>query len=234
MKTVAIILAGGSGKRLGSEIPKQFLKINDKMIIEYTIEAFQNHNEIDEIAIVCHSEHTKLVRDSIKKRGYSKVKKVLKGGDMRFHSSMTAIRAYSDDKQKKILFHDAVRPLVSADIISDCISQLDIYNAVGAGIQTTDTIWSVRYGNIVNIPDRRTIYRAQTPQGFNFFTIQKAYNIALQDEKMPITDDCGVVMNYLFDEKIGMIEGDENNFKITRKEDLILFENIINGATKTI
>ena len=228
MKTVAIILAGGSGKRLGADIPKQFLKVNDKMIIEHTIEKFHNHEEIDEIAVACHAEYTTLMHESIKKNNYSKIKKILLGGDKRFNSSVAAIRAYSDGEQKKMLFHDAVRPLVSAEIISDCIAKLDSYNAVGAGIQTTDTIWSVRHNNIVNIPDRRTIYRAQTPQAFNFFTIKKAYNIALQDDRMPLTDDCGVVMNYLFDEKIATVQGDEFNFKITRKEDLILFENILN------
>lgn len=228
MKTIAIILAGGSGKRLGADIPKQFLKVNDKMIIEHTIEKFQNHPEIDEIAVVCHADFTALMRECIAQNAYTKVMKVLKGGEQRFHSSVTAIRAYSDGQQKKMLFHDAVRPLVDSSIISDCIAKLDNYNAVGAGIETTDTIWSVRYGNIVNIPDRRTIYRAQTPQGFNFFTIQKAYNIAMQDERMPLTDDCGVVMNYLFDEKIATVQGSDLNFKITRKEDLILFENILN------
>ncbi len=227
MKTIAAILAGGSGKRLGADIPKQFLKVKGKMIIEYTIEAFQKHDEIDEIAVVCHEDYTNFLREVIKKNNYDKVTKVLNGGDKRFHSSVTAIRAFNDGQAKKILFHDAVRPLVSSRIISDCIAKLDDFNAVGAGIETTDTIWSVRYGNIVSIPDRRTIYRAQTPQGFDFFTIQKAYNIALQDEKMPITDDCGVVMHYLFDEKIATIAGDEKNFKITRKDDLALFENLL-------
>ena len=229
MKTVAIILAGGSGKRLGEDIPKQFLKVKDKMIIEYTIEAFQNHTEIDEIAVVCHTDYIKLINESISYRGYNKVTKVLKGGDERFHSSVTAIQAYDDKEQKKILFHDGVRPLVSAKIISDCIAKLDVYNAVGAGIETTDTIWSVRNGNIVNIPDRRSIYRAQTPQGFKFFTIQKAYKIALQDKNMAITDDCGVIMNYLPDENIGTVMGDEQNLKITRKNDLLHFENILNN-----
>jgi len=228
MKTIAIILAGGSGKRLGADIPKQFLKVNDKMIIEYTIEVFQQHEEVDEIAIVCHEDYTAFMKKTVSEKGYDKVSKVLNGGEKRFHSSVTAIRAFNDDQPKKILFHDAVRPLVSASIISDCIAKLDHYKAVGAGIETTDTIWSVRYGNIVSIPDRRTIYRAQTPQGFDFFTIQKAYNIALQDEKMPITDDCGVVMHYLFDEKIATVKGSENNIKITHKDDLILFENILN------
>jgi len=229
MKTIAIILAGGTGSRLGADIPKQFLKVKDKMIIEYTIEAFQKHSEIDEIAIVCHQDYSKFMKEEVAKRNYTKVKKVLNGGEKRFHSSVTAIRAYNDGEQKKILFHDAVRPLISEDIISDCISKLETYNAVGTGIKTTDTIWSVRHDNIVSIPDRRTIYRAQTPQAFKFFTIQKAYNVALQDEKMPLTDDCGVVMNYLFDERIGTVMGDEKNFKITRKDDLLLFENILNG-----
>ena len=229
MKTVVTILAGGSGKRLGTDIPKQFLKVNDKMIIEYTIEAFQNHEDIDEIVIVCHEDYTDFMRKAVERSGYSKVKKILKGGEQRFHSSVAAIRAYKNEKVGKILFHDAVRPLVSADIISDCISKLDKYNAVGVGIETTDTIWSVRFGNIISIPDRRTIYRAQTPQGFNFNTINRAYTTAMLDEKMPTTDDCGVIMHYLFEERIATVKGDDINFKITRKEDLQLFENIINN-----
>jgi 2-C-methyl-D-erythritol 4-phosphate cytidylyltransferase len=229
MKTIAIILAGGSGRRLGADIPKQFIKVNDKMIIEYTIEAFQNHAAIDEIAVVCHADYTPLINESISNRGYDKVTKVLKGGDERFHSSVTAIQAYDDQQQKKILFHDGVRPLVSDKIISDCIAKLDVYNAIGVGIETTDTIWSVSNGHIINIPDRRSIYRAQTPQGFKFFTIQKAYNMALQDKKMATTDDCGVVMNYLSDEKIGTVMGEEQNLKITQKDDLLHFENFLNG-----
>ncbi len=229
MKTIAILLAGGSGKRLGADIPKQFIKVKGKMILEYTIEAFQNHDKIDEIALVCHADYTQPVKRCVRERAYSKVKKILEGGDKRFHSSMTAIRAYDDGEQKKMLFHDGVRPLVLEEIISHCIAQLDTYNAVGTGIKTTDTIWSVRHGNILSIPDRRSIYRAQTPQGFKFFTIQKAYNIALQDKEVPITDDCGVVMHYLSDEKIGTVYGDETNLKITRKEDLLLFENRVKG-----
>lgn len=229
IKTIAVILAGGSGSRLGSNIPKQFLKVNDRMIIEYTIDTFQKHEEIDEIAIVCHPDYTRLVNECINHCNYTKVCKVLEGGNNRFYSSITAIRTYNDEEQKKMLFHDAVRPLVSVEIISNCISKLDIYNAVGTGIQTTDTIWYVNNQHIINIPNRNTIYRAQTPQGFNFFTIKKAYDIALQDKKMLITDDCGVVMHYLEDEKIATVQGDEKNIKITRKDDLLLFENILNG-----
>lgn len=228
MKTVAVLLAGGSGNRFGSDIPKQFLKVKEKMIIEYTIEAFQNHKGIDEIAVVCHPEYSQLIEGCVKDKDYSKVKKVLNGGSMRHHSSINAIKAYDDGKEKNILFHDAVRPLINNDAISNCIDLLNDYNAVGVGIPTTDTIWTVSPDNIiVNIPDRRTIYRAQTPQGFKLSTIRKAYEIALQDKKMISTDDCGVVMNYLSGEKIATVNGSESNIKITRKEDLEFFENFL-------
>lgn len=227
MKTIAILLAGGSGKRLGANIPKQFLEVAGKMIIEHTIEAFHKSDEIDEIAIVCHEEYTQFMQETLEKTHYPKVRKILKGGSERFHSSIAAIKAYDDGEEKKMLFHDAVRPLVSEKVISNCISKLDEYNAVGVGIKTTDTIWTVIDDAIVNIPDRRSIYRAQTPQGFRFSTIKKAYSIGLRDKAMITTDDCGVVMHYLPSEKISTVEGDDTNIKITRKEDLLLFENIL-------
>lgn len=228
MKTVAIILAGGTGKRLGADIPKQFLKVNNKMIIEYTIEAFQNNDRIDEIAIVCHVNYSQYFLESIKKNNYSKIKKILNGGDSRFLSSLAAIRAYDGEDEMKILFHDGVRPLITNDIINNCIDQLDEYNAVGTGIETTDTIWKVEKGTIQNIPDRRTIFRAQTPQGFKYNTIKKAYDMAMSDKTLPVTDDCGVIKHYLKNEKIGVVMGDERNIKITRKEDLLLFNDILN------
>lgn len=227
MKTIAILLAGGSGKRLGADIPKQFLKVKDKMIIEYTIETFLKHVEIGEIAIVCHADYICQLKKHIEAAGYDKLIRVLSGGSERFHSSIAAIKAYDDGEEKKMLFHDAVRPLVSEKVISNCISKLDEYNAVGVGIKTTDTIWNVINDTIVNIPDRRNIYRAQTPQGFRFSTIKKAYNIGLRDKEMITTDDCGVVMHYLPGENISTVEGDDTNIKITRKEDLLLFENIL-------
>lgn len=227
MKSIGIILAGGSGKRLGGDVPKQFLRVRGKMIIEYTIEAFQNHQEIDEIVIVCHPEYTLLIKDSIRKNQYFKVKKVLNGGKERYHSSLVAIDAYDDGEEKKMLFHDGVRPLITANIISKCIQKLDHFNAVGVGIQSTDTVWSASEGVINSIPDRNTMYRAQTPQGFKYSIIRKAYSCALQDKKMLSTDDCGVVMHYLGDEKTAIILGDENNIKITRLADILLLENLL-------
>lgn len=229
MKTVAILLAGGSGKRLGADVPKQFLKVKDKMIIQHTLEAFLHHAEITEIAIVCHADYIRQLEAHIESVAYDKPIRILNGGSERYHSSLSAIKAYDDGEEKNMLFHDGVRPLISAKIISDCIARLEEYNAVGVGIKTTDTVWSVHEDKITSIPDRRTVYRAQTPQGFKFSTIRKAYAIALEDKCMQTTDDCGVVKYYLENEEIAIVEGDERNIKITRKDDLFLFENLIDA-----
>ncbi len=228
MKTIAIILAGGTGKRLGADIPKQFLKVNNKMIIEYTIEAFHNNERIDEIAIVCHANYSQYFLDSIKKNNYYKIKKILNGGNSRFLSSLAVIRAYDGEEEMKMLFHDGVRPLITNDIINRNIDRLDEYNAVGTGIETTDTIWAVEKDTIQSIPDRRKIFRAQTPQSFIFSTIKRAYDMAMLDKTLPVTDDCGVIKHYLPEEKIGIVTGDERNIKITRKEDLLLLNDILN------
>lgn len=233
MKTIAIILAGGSGKRMGSDLPKQFLMVNGKMIIEHTIEAFHSHSKVDEIAVVCHAKYTERLSDSVKTNSYKKVKHIIDGGNERFDSSLKAIRVYKNNEECKLLFHDAVRPLVSETVISKCIEQLDTYNAVGVGIPTTDTIWSAEAETITSIPDRRTIYRAQTPQGFKWQTINKAYRKALESNNIISTDDCGVVKHYLPEEKIGIVIGVENNFKITRKEDISLFKNILKTTHTT-
>jgi 2-C-methyl-D-erythritol 4-phosphate cytidylyltransferase len=227
MKAIAIILAGGSGMRLGSNIPKQYLKVKDKMIIEYTIEVFQNHKEIDEIAVVGHSNYIELLEESVASNRYTKVKKILCGGSERYESSVNGIKAYDDGEEKIMLFHDAVRPLVSAQMISDSIKKLNAYNAVGVGVLTTDTIWEVEDNTIKNIPDRNGFYRAQTPQSFKFSIIKKAYDLALCQETIVASDDCGIVKRYLPQEEIGLVNGDVTNIKITQKEDLLLLENLI-------
>ena len=117
---VAIILAGGSGTRLGGERPKQFLTVAGKMVIEHTIEAFHRNSRIDEIAIVTRVDYVDDMREMIAQNAYGKVKHVLCGGKERYHSSLAALAAYHDDNDR-LLFHDCVRPLVSQRIIDDCL-----------------------------------------------------------------------------------------------------------------
>lgn len=220
---VAVLLAGGSGSRMGSDRPKQFLEVNGKTILEWTIEAFHQHPAVDEIAIVSRADNMEEVRQLA--LPYPKVRKVLTGGKERYDSSLAAIRAYEDD-EVRILLHDAVRPLVSQRIITDCIEALNRYEAVDVAIPSTDTIIEVNEeGTISRIPVRSSLRNVQTPQGFRRGTIRRAYEIALKDPNFQTTDDCGVVFRYLPDTPICVVEGDTKNIKITYPQDLLMLNN---------
>jgi 2-C-methyl-D-erythritol 4-phosphate cytidylyltransferase len=225
MKNVAVILAGGIGKRLGNSLPKQFSKVAGKKVIEHTLDVFQNHPLIDEIAIVSHSNYMHHVEEIAIKNSYNKLKKILQGGQERYHSSLSAINAY--EEEVNIIFHDAVRPLVNNRIISDCIKALDSYNAVDVAIRTTDTIIQVDNDRrIAEIPNREFLRNGQTPQAFKRSVIKRAYEQALQDPDFKTTDDCGVVYKYLPEEPIYVVEGELFNMKLTYKEDIFLLDKL--------
>ncbi len=208
---------------MGSDRPKQFLEVNGKTILEWTIEAFHQHPAVDEIAIVSRADSMEEVRQLA--LPYPKVRKVLTGGKERYDSSLAAIRAYEDD-EVRILLHDAVRPLVNQRIITDCIEALNRYEAVDVAIPSTDTIIEVNEeGTISRIPVRSSLRNVQTPQGFRRGTIRRAYEIALKDPNFQTTDDCGVVFRYLPDTPICVVEGDTKNIKITYPQDLLMLNN---------
>jgi 2-C-methyl-D-erythritol 4-phosphate cytidylyltransferase len=234
MNNIAIILAGGTGSRLEFNVPKQFLKIAGKTVIEHSVDAFEKNDKIDEIAIVIHESYISDIENMILENDWKKVKNVLKGGKERFESSLSAINAYRQFPDYNLIFHDAVRPMVSDRIINDVVTGLALYNAVGVAIPTTDTIIQMDEERrfIKNIPDRFYLQRAQTPQAFKVATIQRAYEIALQDANFQSSDDCGVVAKYLPDEKIFIVRGDESNLKLTHKEDFYLLEKLFQYQKK--
>jgi 2-C-methyl-D-erythritol 4-phosphate cytidylyltransferase len=234
MKNVAVILAGGKGTRLGSDKPKQFLKVAGKLIIEHTIIAFQNHKLIDEIAVVCHKNYISIIEDIVNINQFSKVKRILNGGEQRSDSSLSAINAYSQKKNINLIFHDAVRPLVSEQIITNCINALSKYNAVAVAVSATDTILEVNNNFITDIPNRSNLQKAQTPQAFKLDTIKKAYNLGLKDLNFQSTDDCGVVKKYLPDEPICVVSGEETNMKLTYEEDLFLLDKLLQVKTDSM
>ena len=227
MRNVAVILAGGSGVRLGSTTPKQFLEIAGKQVIQYSIEAFHNCPLIDEICIVTRPDYRQAVEALVQQNAYNKVRHILHGGKERYHSSLAAINAYPDD-DVNLLFHDAVRPAVPEQAIIDCIHALERYNAVCVATTTTDTIFQINADNcIAAVPDRNILRNAQTPQCFKRGLIRRAYDIALQDPHFQTTDDCGTVLRYLPNEPIFLVEGAHTNIKLTYPEDLILLEQIL-------
>jgi len=226
---IAIILAGGTGNRMGNERPKQFLKIAEKTVIEHATEVFEQNEHIDEIAIVIHESYISDIENMTLKNEWKKVKKILKGGKERFQSSLSAINAYKQFPDDNLIFHDAVRPLVSDRIVNDVAKALEQYNAVAVAIPTTDTIFKVDDSQhfIESIPNRSCLFRAQTPQAFQVKTIQKAFELALKDTGFQFTDDCGIVAKYLPNEKIYVVRGEENNMKLTYKEDVCLLEKLL-------
>lgn len=225
MKNIAIILAGGSGNRLGDPTPKQLLKVAGKKVIEHTLDVFQNHLLINEIVIVSHPDYIRDIESIVIHNQYDKVKKILAGGKERYHSSLSAINAYNEEIN--MIFHDSVRPLVNERIITDCIKALKKYNAVDVAIPTTDTIIEVNENNeIIGIPLRSGLRNGQTPQAFKRSTIKAAYDKALVDPNFTTTDDCGVVLKYLPNEPIYVVKGELFNMKLTYKEDLFLLDKL--------
>ena len=211
---------------MGNDQPKQFLKVAGKQIIEHTIDAFEASKDIDEICVVSRADYVGDVEALVVRNQYKKVKRILQGGKERYDSSLAAINAYQNDEDN-LLFHDAVRPLVTEKIIHDCVAALRRYNAVDVAVKTTDTIIAVDGQNCIeHIPDRQVLRNGQTPQCFKRGTIKRAYDIALQDPDFRTTDDCGVVRRYLPDEPIYVVEGANFNMKLTYVEDLFLLDKL--------
>lgn len=223
---VAVILAGGVGNRLDKSHPKQFFKVAGKTVIEHTVNVFEKNRMIDEIAIVINPNYQVTIEDLVLSNRWKKVRKILKGGAERYHSSLAAVKAYAGAGNINLIFHDAVRPLISDRIIDDTVAALEKYNAVDVAIPAVDTIISTKGDFIDAIPERSKLRRGQTPQGFKLDTIRRAYELALQDPSFKSTDDCGVVLKYLPDEKIYVVKGEEVNMKLTYKEDSYLLDKL--------
>ena len=226
---IAVILAGGTGSRMGLDKPKQFAYVDGRMVIERSIDAFEQAAGIDEMAVVVHPDWKAFMQSVVEKNSWHKVKRLIDGGTERYMSSLNAIAAYLDmPDDTNLIIHDAARPFVSQKVIARVVESLRHHEAVGVGIPSTDTVWEVRQDFdptlskfIVRIPERSTMWRAQTPQAFRLPLIRDAYQVALQDPQFRATDDCGVVRRYLPSVKVYIVEGEEQNRKITFKEDLI-------------
>jgi 2-C-methyl-D-erythritol 4-phosphate cytidylyltransferase len=230
MKNIGVILAGGNGTRFGGNVPKQFVKVAGKTIIEHTLEVFQTCETIDEVAVVINPNFVADIEQIVAKNQFNKVKKILLGGKERSHSSLAAINAYELEKNASeinLIFHDAVRPFIGHSIINRVIKALNRYNAIDVAIPATDTIVEVNSDAIIqNVPNRDLLRRGQTPQAFKLSTIRDAYQKALLDPNFKATDDCGVVLKYLPQEPIFVVDGSEENIKVTYELDMFIADKL--------
>lgn len=222
-RNIAVVLAGGSGKRMGTNVPKQYLEIRGRMVIEYAIDAFDKNENIDEVAVVVSADNVETMQEIASQNHWHKLTNILVGGKERYDSSLSAINAYRD-VDCNIIFHDAARPLVTQKIIDDVVEKLKTCQAVGVAQPSVDTILFIEDGCIKSVPDRNTLRRAQTPQGFDIQVIKNAYEIGLQDPDFKATDDCGIVLRYRTDIPVHIVDGDEACMKITYKSDCKILE----------
>lgn len=221
MKTTAIIVAAGSGSRFNSDTPKQFLEINGKPVIVHTIERFQTAPSIDSIVLVLAAGQTA----SFDASAFSKVTKVVPGGLTRAQSVRNGLQATGD--AEIVAVHDGARPLVSVDEIERTIAKAKETGAACLVAPVTDTIKSVRGGEIADTLDRTKLRRALTPQAFKVDVLLRAFEgIDLSES---ITDECYLVEKLGY--PIAMVEGSARNIKITHPEDLILAEALLKAKS---
>jgi ribitol-5-phosphate 2-dehydrogenase (NADP+) / D-ribitol-5-phosphate cytidylyltransferase len=232
-RTIGVILAGGTGSRVGLSIPKQLLKVAGKPVMEHTIEIFQDADSIDEIYIMMHPDHLEAAERIGRK--FTKVTRILAGGDTRNDSTRAALRVLNEhnDPQTRVLFHDAVRPLLDIRIIDEVVAALGDYDAVDVAIPSADTIVEVnRADEVVSIPPRGFLRRGQTPQAFRLGILTDAYLKAWKDPEFVATDDCSVVLKYRPDVPIKVIEGADHNMKITEPIDVFIADKLFQiGST---
>ena len=220
-----VIVAAGSGSRMKRDINKQFIKLDGKEIIAYTIEKFYKSEDIDDIVIVIKENEEKyFIENIINKYGFDNIK-LAYGGKERQDSVYNGIKKLNSNCEI-VLIHDGARPFVNEDIIKNSIEEAKENNAVVVGVPVKDTIKVVDSdGNIVDTPNRSLLWSVQTPQSFKYEIITRAYEYAYSNDYYG-TDDAMLVEHIGYNVK--MIEGSYDNIKITTEEDLHFGIQILN------
>lgn len=232
MKRAAIVLAGGSGSRMKSDIKKQYLLIKGYPVLYYSLQVFQSSSYIDEIVLVCGKGEIERCRtEFVEKYGFSKVLHIVEGGKERYHSVYEGLKVMEDCSY--VLIHDGARPFVDPNMIARIMRELPSCNACVVGMPVKDTIkLSTLDGYVAQTPPRELLWSVQTPQSFSYNLIRGAYDKLVQQEKteIKITDDA-MVAEYFAGVPVKLIEGSYENIKITTPEDLLLAEVILEKRT---
>ena len=221
-KFTAIVLSGGTGKRMNSDIPKQYMMLKDKPVLAHSLLAFEK-SPVDDVVIVCGAgDEEYIIKEFVEKYGLTKVSAVCAGGAERFNSVYNGLKACTDTDY--VLIHDGARPYVTDEIIKRNIVEVQKYKAVVTSVKATDTVKIADDdGFVVSTPERKSVYFMQTPQTFEYSLALDSYSKLIEelnkDVKVQVTDDAQVVEMYS-DTKVKLIEGDYSNIKITVPKDL--------------
>lgn len=230
---IGMIIAGGSGHRMRQEIPKQFINVNDKPIIIYTLEAFESHPDISEIGVVCIDEWQNVLKAYARQYHITKLKWIISGGengqDSIRNGVMEAEKRYSPDDI--LLIHDAIRPMVSSEIISDCIIQCAKYGSAVSVVPCNTAVLhkdsSECSGMVIN---RSELALTQTPQAFNIKLIADAHREALEKGITNSVASCTLMIE--LKKKVYFSIGSETNIKLTTPDDLLIFKALLSLKNK--
>ena len=212
-----VIVAAGTGSRMNMGINKQFIKLEGKEIIAYTIEKFYNNSNIEDIVVVVKEDESEFFKKEILDKYNFKNVKIAYGGKERQDSVDNGLKLL-DEKCDVVLIHDGARPFVSDKIIDKSIEEAKEHKAIVVGVPVKDTIKVIDNDkNIVDTPNRSVLWAVQTPQTFDYNILIDAYKDAFKN-KFYGTDDAMLVERIGY--KVKMLEGSYNNIKITTQEDL--------------
>jgi 2-C-methyl-D-erythritol 4-phosphate cytidylyltransferase len=223
----ALVIAGGVGNRFGADIPKQFVEVNGRPIILYTLETLQNSPDIDSISVVCVSGWESFVKSVAQKNHISKLERIITGGNTRFESIYNGILSYQGEVQDDdlLMIHDAVRACLDQEIIHDSIMTADKYGAALTVSPCYDTMFISEDGKSIDgIYPREKLFKGQTPETIKFGLALRSY-IKAKKEGQLIDSPTSLLMKLGI--KVGLSKGNQGNIKITTQDDIILFQTFL-------
>lgn len=227
---IAILTAGGIGSRTHQDLPKQFITINNKPIIIYTLEAFQMHPYIDEIYVSCLEGWEMVLEAYAKQFNITKLKRIVTGGEtgqLSIYNGLSAIKQdYQDTKDIVVIIHDGNRPLVSQDIITNNLIIQKKYGSAVTAIPTTEVVFVSKDGvDSENILNRDELWRTQTPHSYKFDKLWETHQLALNDGVKNMAASCSLMQKY--GSKSYFSKGSEKNLKITTIDDIEIFKALL-------
>lgn len=223
---IALILAGGTGSRMGQDIPKQFIHVNNRPVIIYTLLAVQNHPEIDRIQVVCVDGWEKILQAYAKQYNITKLTGIVSGGETRFDSTRSGMESLGNVADEDVIIvHDSVRPLVTAESLSDTIAVCRSYGNSMTILDCADTMYAKTNGQYTSHEvDRGSLVRGQTPEAVSGRRMREMY---MASDARGIRMDSISAMQSALGWNIHFAKGSERNIKITSTEDIDLFKALL-------
>lgn len=230
MRTIAILTAGGTGTRTHQDLPKQFLTVNNKPILIYTLESFQQHPSIDEIYVSCLDGWNAVLEAYAKQFNITKLRKIVTGGvtgQESIYNGLNAIKKANEDTADiVVIIHDGNRPMIPQDVITDNLVKQKKYGSAVAVIPTTEVVFVSQDGIESHVAlNRDELWRTQTPHAYKFDELWTIHNRAIADGVKNMAASCSLMQKYGYPTYFS--QGSEKNIKITTVEDIEIFKALL-------